>query len=54
MARCPFCKKILSDEWLKSQGASLMGKVGGKNKARTNAREAARARWKKKYDKKLD
>jgi hypothetical protein len=45
MATCPHCNAPLSDDWLKRNAASLMGKVGGKSKARTNAKQAARARW---------
>lgn len=48
MARCPFCNAILDDEWIKHQGASLMGKEGGKAKIRSNAREASLTRWNKK------
>jgi hypothetical protein len=33
------------------QGASLLGKSGGKAKARNNAREAAQARWAREKDK---
>jgi hypothetical protein len=55
MARCPFCKHILPDKWVRKQGAALMGKTGGEAKARNNARAAALARWaraKEKKDKK--
>jgi hypothetical protein len=46
MAKCPHCNKILSDEWVKKEGASLMGKSAkGKSKRRKNAQEAARLRW---------
>jgi hypothetical protein len=47
IARCPFCSKILSDQWLKRQGAAMMGKARGKAKARAkeNAVRAARERW---------
>lgn len=45
MARCPHCGQILSDYWVKKVGASLMGKTGGKAKARNNAAAAAKARW---------
>jgi len=38
---------VLSDTWVKKNGASLMGKSGGKAKARSNARAAANARWKR-------
>jgi hypothetical protein len=47
IARCPFCNEILDDAWVKSQGASLMGKEGGKVKKRANAREASQIRWAK-------
>jgi hypothetical protein len=56
--RCPHCGKPLDERWLAKQGASLLGKTGrGKAKARTNAREAAQARWaraKQKGSKALD
>jgi hypothetical protein len=45
MAKCPKCGAILSDEWLKKEGASLMGKAKGKAKRRSNASEAAHQRW---------
>jgi hypothetical protein len=47
MAQCPFCKKILSDEWVKHEGAALMGKASGQSKARSRAqaKAASRARW---------
>jgi hypothetical protein len=48
MARCPHCHKILSDEWLKREGASLMGKTRtGAAKARSHkvASGAALLRW---------
>jgi hypothetical protein len=49
MARCPWCQKILNDDWLKREGASLMGKAAkGKAKRRRNALEAAQKRWEKK------
>lgn len=52
MARCPFCHKILSDEWLKKEGASVMGRSAkGKRKARDNAKEAAKSRWVKRRKK---
>jgi len=47
MAKCPNCGVVLSDTWVKKNGASLMGKSGGKAKARSNARAAANARWKR-------
>jgi hypothetical protein len=51
MAKCPHCNKILADEWVKKEGASLMGKAAkGKAKRRRNAAAAARTRWKKKED----
>jgi len=46
MARCPHCHKILSDAWVRKHGASLLGKTGGKAKARNNASAAANKRWK--------
>ena len=47
MARCPYCDHVLSDEWLKSTGATLMGKTSGENKARSREAAAASAneRW---------
>lgn len=50
MARCPKCQAILPDEWVKSQGAALMGRSKGKAKARRSeiARAAAERRWSKK------
>jgi hypothetical protein len=46
MAKCPFGHRILSDAWVKKEGASLMGKSAkGKAKRRKNAQEAARMRW---------
>jgi len=48
MARCPKCNEVLPDEWVKKEGASLMGKAAkGKSKRRRNAKAAARERWKK-------
>lgn len=50
MARCPNCDCVLSDEWIKSEGASLMGKTAkGRRKRRTKelAQAAAEKRWKK-------
>jgi hypothetical protein len=48
MAKCPFCSKVLSDDWVKKEGASLMGKSAkGKAKRRKNAQDAARLRWDK-------
>jgi len=52
LARCPFCNEILPDKWLKKNGASLLGKSGGKAKARNNASAAANARWKKHFKEK--
>ena len=46
--RCPHCQCALEEEWLKTQGASLMGRSkGGTAKARSSeqAREAANKRW---------
>jgi hypothetical protein len=50
MARCYHCGAILSDDWIRKQGASLMGKKGGETKARTReqAKAAGKARWKPK------
>jgi len=49
MSRCPFCGKILPDDWLKAEGASLMGKSGGPAKARSSASASAAAQigWQK-------
>ena len=40
---------MLSDKWLKHQGATMMGKAGGESKARSEvmASKAAKARWAK-------
>jgi len=44
--KCPFCHSILSDELIKREGASLMGKAAkGKKKQRPNAVQAAAQRW---------
>jgi hypothetical protein len=52
MAKCPYCEKILSDEWVKKEGASLMGKAAkGKAKKRRTASAAAKKRWEKKKKK---
>lgn len=47
MSRCYHCGEILSDEWVRKQGASLMGKKGGQAKARSSeqARAANKVRW---------
>jgi hypothetical protein len=48
MARCPHCHKILSDAWVKREGASLMGKArSGRAKARSHEQAAGAAllRW---------
>ena len=47
MAVCPHCNEILSDDWIKRQGARLMGRKGGKAKIRSAvvARSAALKRW---------
>jgi hypothetical protein len=47
MPKCPFCKKILSDDWVKREGAALMGKASGQSKARSRAqaKAASRERW---------
>lgn len=49
IAECPHCKKVLGEEWLKRAGASLMGKSGGRSKARggTAMSAAAKKRWAK-------
>lgn len=48
MAKCPFCNQVLSDDWVKKEGASLMGKTAkGKRKSRKNAKAAAQERWDK-------
>jgi hypothetical protein len=49
MAKCPYCKHVLEDSWLKKMGASLMGKTGGASKARSleATRAAANKRWQK-------
>jgi hypothetical protein len=54
MSRCPACGNILPDEWLRSEGAALLGRKGGQNKARTGAKEAARARWRESRAKKKE
>lgn len=48
--RCPHCRRALDEEWLRKQGAALMGKKGGKTKARNSelARKAANERWARK------
>lgn len=51
MARCPHCNKVLTDSWITKEGASIMGRAGGKNKRRATAREAAMTRWKKRNKK---
>jgi hypothetical protein len=48
MARCPHCHKILSDAFIKREGASLMGKArSGAAKARSHEQAAGAAllRW---------
>jgi hypothetical protein len=47
MVQCYHCNKVLNDQWVKKQGASLMGKKGiGKSKARPEtASMAGRKRW---------
>jgi len=47
MSRCPYCDKILPDDWVKHNGAALMGKARGKRKARISqkASRAALTRW---------
>jgi hypothetical protein len=49
LARCPHCDKVLSDDWIRENGASLLGRAGGRAKARNaeQARAAAQARWTK-------
>jgi hypothetical protein len=52
MSRCYHCGKILSDAWVKKQGAALMGKASGESKRRSTASKAARQRWlKRDYEK---
>jgi hypothetical protein len=55
MARCPFCNKILSDVWIKHEGAALMGKASGQSKARSRAqaKAASRTRWDHEREKKF-
>jgi hypothetical protein len=45
MARCYHCGQVLDDEWLRKQGASLMGKKGGKNKTPDVKAKLVQARW---------
>lgn len=55
MSRCLHCGKILPDDWLISEAASMMGKRGsGAKKARPSneASAAARASWRKRRKKK--
>jgi hypothetical protein len=47
MSRCIYCGKILPDEWIIREGASLMGRRGDKSRSTENAQKAARARWAK-------
>jgi hypothetical protein len=49
MSRCYHCGKILSDEWIKREGARMMGKTSGESKARNReaASKAAKSRWAK-------
>jgi hypothetical protein len=55
MPICPFCKKILPDDWVKRQGAALMGKASGQSKARSRAqaKAASRKRWDHEREKKF-
>lgn len=55
MSKCYHCGKVLSDDWIRKQGASLLGKKGGTNKARSReqAQAASRARWEKARKKKI-
>jgi hypothetical protein len=52
IAKCYHCGKVLADTWIITQGASIMGRTGGKTKQRKNARQAALARWQKQRKKK--
>jgi hypothetical protein len=47
VTRCPHCRHALDEDWLRKQGARLMGRKGGKRKARNSdqARKAANERW---------
>jgi hypothetical protein len=56
MPKCPHCGKILSDDWVKREGAALMGKASGRSKARSRAqaKAASRARWDHERDKKFE
>jgi hypothetical protein len=45
MARCYHCGQVLDDEWMRKQGASLMGKKGGKNKTPDVKAKLVQARW---------
>ena len=47
MSRCIHCGKILPDEWIIREGASLMGRRGEKSRSPEKARKAAQARWAK-------
>jgi hypothetical protein len=45
MSRCSHCGKILPDDWIIREGASLMGRRGDKVRTPEKARKAAKARW---------
>ena len=49
MTRCPHCRKVLDQAWLRREAFRAMGRVGGKSKARSSelASKAAHARWDK-------
>jgi hypothetical protein len=52
MSRCIHCGKILPDDWIIREGASLMGRRGEKARSPEKARLAAQARWAKEKKKK--
>jgi hypothetical protein len=54
--RCPHCDGILSDDWVKKAGATLMGRASGASKARASKqmKAAAKVRWRGKKKKKKD
>jgi hypothetical protein len=45
MSRCIHCGKILPDDWIIHEGASLMGRRGDKARTPEKAKKAAHARW---------
>jgi hypothetical protein len=47
IAKCVHCGKVLPDAWIIKEGASIMGRTGGKTKRRKTARQAALTRWQK-------